>query len=112
MRSILRSKGRNILSECTRRCSSVKEIHPPTGEVTFSFYEAYDKKTVEVKGKLGRKLLHVALDHGVDIEGVCGGELACSTCHVIVDKDLYDILPAKKENEADMLDLTTGQQPT
>lgn len=112
MRSILRIKGRKIFTEFTSCFSSVKEIHPSIGEVTFSFYEAYNKKSVEVKGKIGRKLLHVALEHGVDIEGVCGGELACSTCHVIVDKDLYGILPAMKEDEADMLDLTTGLQPT
>ena len=48
----------------------------------------------------------------MDIEGACGGELACSTCHVIVPKDVYDRLPPKKEEEDDMLDLAWGLTPT
>jgi ferredoxin len=80
--------------------------------VTFFFYEAYNKKKVEVKSKLRRRLLNVALDHGVDIDGVCGGELACSTCHVITEEDVFNKLPEKKEDECDMLDLATGLKPT
>ena len=41
-----------------------------------------------------------------------GGELACSTCHVVLDKELYDKLPAKLEEEDDMLDLAMGLTPT
>lgn len=38
-------------------------------------------------------------------QGACGGELACSTCHLIFDKDVYDMLPPKSDEEEDMLDL-------
>ena len=34
--------------------------------------------------------------------------MACSTCHVIVDKDWYAKLPAPSEDEEDMLDLAFG----
>ena len=37
--------------------------------------------------------------------GACGGELACSTCHLIFEKSVYDSLPEKEEEEDDMLDL-------
>jgi ferredoxin len=37
--------------------------------------------------------------------GACGGELACSTCHLIFDQDVYDTLPPKSDEEEDMLDL-------
>ena len=37
--------------------------------------------------------------------GACGGELACSTCHLIFPQDVYDTLPEKTEEEEDMLDL-------
>ena len=57
-------------------------------------------------------MLDTAVQHDVDIEGACGGELACSTCHVIVPKDVYDRLPKKKEEEDDMLDLAWGLTPT
>ena len=29
-------------------------------------------------------VLEIALGNGVDVEHVCGGNIACSTCHVIV----------------------------
>ena len=65
-----------------------------------------------VEGNSGRTVLDVALDNNVDIEGACGGELACSTCHVIVAEDLYRQLPKKKVEEDDMLDLASGLTPT
>ena len=34
--------------------------------------------------------------------------MACSTCHVIVDKDWYGKLPTPSEDEEDMLDLAFG----
>lgn len=37
--------------------------------------------------------------------GACGGELACATCHLVFDQELYDTLPEKEEEEDDMLDL-------
>jgi len=37
--------------------------------------------------------------------GACDGSLACSTCHLILEKDVYDALPAPEEEEEDMLDL-------
>ncbi|MBL8834321.1 MAG: 2Fe-2S iron-sulfur cluster binding domain-containing protein, partial [Rhodospirillales bacterium] len=42
------------------------------------------------------------------LEGACEGSLACSTCHVIVDKDDYERLPEATEDEEDMLDLAFG----
>ena len=38
-------------------------------------------------------------------EGACGGELACSTCHLVFEKEVYDTLPSKTDEEEDMLDL-------
>lgn len=31
--------------------------------------------------------------------------MACSTCHVILEEDVYDALPEPSETELDMLDL-------
>ena len=42
------------------------------------------------------------------ILGACGGELACSTCHVILPQRYYDKLGEKSEEEEDMLDLAWG----
>jgi radical SAM/Cys-rich protein len=45
-------------------------------------------------------------------KGACGGELACSTCHLIFEKDVYDTLPPKTDEEEDMLDLAFGLTET
>jgi 2Fe-2S ferredoxin len=62
----------------------------------------------EIEAPVGATLLEIAHDNGIDIEGACEGSLACSTCHVIVDADDYERLPAASEDEEDMLDLAFG----
>jgi len=59
----------------------------------------------EVDAPVGLSLLEIAHDNDVDIEGACGGSLACSTCHVIVDPEWYPKLQEPEEEEEDMLDL-------
>jgi 2Fe-2S ferredoxin len=83
-----------------------------TETVKFRFFEESNDLRVEVEAPIGKKVLDVALENNIDIEGACGGELACSTCHVIVPKDVYDKLPAKKIEEEDMLDLAWGVSDT
>ena len=53
-------------------------------------------------------ILEIAQNNGIDIEGACEGSLACSTCHIIVDKDWYKKLDEPSWDEEDMLDLATG----
>ena len=59
----------------------------------------------EVTGKVGERLLDVAWDAKQPLEGACEGAMACSTCHVIVDKDDFERLPPASEEEEDLLDL-------
>jgi ferredoxin, 2Fe-2S len=66
----------------------------------------------EVEAPLGLSLLEVAHRHGIDIEGACEGSLACSTCHVVVDPEWYDLLTAASEDEEDMLDLAFNLSTT
>jgi ferredoxin len=80
--------------------------------VKFSFIEAKSGQKIPVEGEEGKTVLDVALEYDVDIEGACGGELACSTCHVIVSDELFKKLPPKKEEEDDMLDLAWGLTKT
>ena len=51
-----------------------------------------------------------AIENDIDIEGACGGTLACSTCHLYIDEDSFDKLPEIDEEEEDMLDLAFGLQ--
>src|SRR5882724_3548551 len=59
----------------------------------------------EVDAPIGKSVLEVARNHDIDIEGACEGSLACSTCHVVVDPEWYELLKEASEDEEDMLDL-------
>ena len=71
-----------------------------------------DGDDIECTGSEGQSVLDVALEYDVDIEGACGGELACSTCHVVLSPELFAALPAPGEEELDMLDLAWGLTDT
>jgi 2Fe-2S ferredoxin len=66
----------------------------------------------EVEASNGLSVLEIAHRHGIDIEGACEGSLACSTCHVIVDPEWYELLKTATEDEEDMLDLAFGLTQT
>jgi 2Fe-2S ferredoxin len=66
----------------------------------------------EVDAPLGLSVLEIAHRNKIDIEGACEGSRACSTCHVIVDPDWYDLLKEASEDEEDMLDLAFGLTQT
>jgi ferredoxin len=59
----------------------------------------------EVEAKSGQRLLDVAWAAGQPLEGACEGVMACSTCHVIVDKADFEKLPRASDEEEDLLDL-------
>jgi 2Fe-2S ferredoxin len=71
-----------------------------------------DGRRKEVEAPLGLSILEIAHRNDVDIEGACEGSLACSTCHVIVEPEWFDLLPAPSEDEEDMLDLAFGLTKT
>ncbi|WP_010300075.1 ferredoxin family 2Fe-2S iron-sulfur cluster binding protein [Candidatus Odyssella thessalonicensis] len=62
----------------------------------------------EVDAPVGLSVLEIAHRNNIDLEGACEGSLACSTCHVIVDPEWYDVLQEASEDEEDMLDLAFG----
>ena len=66
----------------------------------------------ECTAPTGLSLLEVAHRNDVDLEGACEGSLACSTCHVVVTPEWYDVLPEASEDEEDMLDLAFGLTKT
>ena len=62
----------------------------------------------DVGAEEGLRLLEVAQNAGQPLEGTCEGQMACSTCHVIVDPEHFSRLPRAVEEEEDMLDLAAG----
>ncbi len=71
-----------------------------------------DGKEQVVDAPVGVSVLEIAHKNHVSLEGACEGSLACSTCHVIVDKSFYDKLKPATEDEEDMLDLAFGLSHT
>ena len=61
-------------------------------------------------GKPG-SFLDVLQGHHLHLEHACGGNCACTTCHVIV-KQGFDQLPEAEEAEEDLLDRAPGLTPT
>lgn len=81
-----------------------------TETVKIIFISKGEKKEFEVP--VGTTVLEAAHNNDIDLEGACEGSLACSTCHVIVDKGFYEKLKSPSEDEEDMLDLAFGLTPT
>lgn len=44
--------------------------------------------------------------------GACEGSVACSTCHVILTPEHFDLLPEPEDDENDMLDMAFGLSET
>jgi 2Fe-2S ferredoxin len=66
----------------------------------------------DVDAPVGLSVLEIAHKNDIDLEGACEGSLACSTCHVIVEPEWYDLLNDASEDEEDMLDLAFGLTKT
>lgn len=71
-----------------------------------------DGSKKEVDAPVGLSVLEIAHRNDIDMEGACEGSLACSTCHVIVDKKWFKKLEKPSEDEEDMLDLAFGLTKT
>jgi 2Fe-2S ferredoxin len=41
---------------------------------------------------------------GLQMEAICGGSLACATCHVIVAEEYFALVGQPSEDEEDMMD--------
>src|SRR5688500_18792642 len=73
--------------------------------IKVTFVSADGEQRQEVNAAAGSILLDVAQAAGQPLEGTCEGQMACSTCHVIVDPEDFCKLTAASEAEEDLLDL-------
>ena len=71
------------------------------------FVSADGSEVREVDAPPGESLLDIAQAAGQPLEGTCEGQMACSTCHVIVAEEDFPRLPPASEEEEDMLDLAS-----
>jgi ferredoxin len=72
--------------------------------IQVSFIDVEGNRIV-AQGEAGSRLLELAQTAGLPLEGTCEGQMACSTCHVVIGADWFDLLPPASADEEDMLDL-------
>src|SRR4051812_32483102 len=77
-----------------------------------TFISADGKQRQDVDAPAGAILLDVAQNAGQPLEGTCEGQMACSTCHVIICSEDFSQLPQATDAEEDMLDLAASATRT
>jgi ferredoxin len=81
-------------------------------KIKFSFINTSENTTTNVEANEGESILEIAHKNDIDLEGACEASLACSTCHVILEDDIYKDLPEPVSEEEDLLDMAFGLTPT
>ena len=80
--------------------------------VRVTFVQADGENRIDAVAEPSTRLLELAQAHLLPLEGTCEGQMACSTCHVIVAMEDFGRLPPACEMEEDMLDLAAGARRT
>ncbi|MBK7063346.1 MAG: 2Fe-2S iron-sulfur cluster binding domain-containing protein [Rubrivivax sp.] len=72
---------------------------------------AFDGRRHAVDVPTGTTLMRAATDHGVPgIDGDCGGQCACATCHIYIDAPWNAVSGARTSQENEMLNFSAGLQ--
>lgn len=80
------------------------------GKITFI---AHDQTEHVVDFEAGASVMQVAVDNAIPgIDGDCGGECACGTCHIIVAKEWFNKTGAPGQDEEQMLSMTPERAET
>jgi len=86
--------------ELPKRVYTVTFVQPDGGKTTV---EVDPARIPFGQTGLPGSLLDIAMGNGVDVEHVCGGVCACSTCHVVVKQGLESCNEGT-DDEYDQLD--------
>ena len=74
---------------------------------------AFDGSRHPVDVPTGTTLMRAATDNGVPgIDGDCGGQCACATCHVYIEAPWAQLTGARTQMEDDMLNFSAGLRET
>ena len=93
----MQSTGNAVMEQQTE-----KKIHKvifiqPNGERVAVDYEP-DATPYHEHGKEG-SLLDIALNFGIELQHACGGNCACTTCHVIVKQGEANLTEMEEDEE-------------
>jgi ferredoxin len=62
----------------------------------------------QIDAENGLSILEIAQSNEIDLDGNCGGALACATCHVIVGESWISKIDKPLPEEEDLLDIVFG----
>ena len=71
-----------------------------------------DGKEHQVEGKTGLKVMETLRELDYGVAAICGGMCSCATCHVYVDPDWRERLPAPMSDERELLNELSQYQDT
>lgn len=78
--------------------------------ITYTTFQG-ERHTVDVP--VGTTLMEAATHNSVPgIDGDCGGQCACATCHVYIDEPWSALTGERSEAEEDMLNFAEDFRPT
>lgn len=74
---------------------------------------SFDGVRRSIETAVGESLMRAATDNGVPgIDGDCGGQCACATCHVFVSAPWAERVPVMQTKEHEILDFTNERRET
>lgn len=74
-------------------------------------FVAHDGTQTQVEAASGLSVMQAAINNNVrGIDGDCGGQCACATCHVFVSSAWAKEMPGAKPNEEEMLNFTAARE--
>lgn len=80
------------------------------GKITFIEHNN-NKHVIELEKET--TLMQIAVDNAVPgIDGDCGGECACGTCHMIIAEEWFDMTGTVGDAEEQMLSMTPERAKT
>ena len=85
---------------------------PNADRVLIHWFDKKSSTVLEKSAAVGSTLLEAAHRSGIDLEGACEGSVACSTCHCILEHNIFESLEEPTEEEDDMLDQAFGLTET
>ncbi|KAG0693588.1 ferredoxin [Suillus ampliporus] len=115
-----RSNSQNLCTPSLRRWLHGSQIQrhgnvtrpaPGTG-IKLHFKDSKGNLLKTIEANEDDDILSLAHEHDIDLEGACEGSVACSTCHVVLSPEHYDLVPEPSDDENDMLDMAFGLTDT
>lgn len=93
-----------------------QDVPPPTKSYKLTLKNtgqcfSVDPDTLPDRDGLQGSILSILLENGIEIDHSCGGVVACSTCHIYVNKGL-DTAPEAIDEEEDQLDFAPAVRET